>query len=117
MKTTRQTKSERLPASAGSPGITANDLKRRGVSTRQIQAFKQMREPHLHEVTRVELDLAGFGQSLRRLREDADISLRDMARRIKLSPPFVSDCELGHRRLSMAHCLLFIMHCMKENTE
>lgn len=93
--------------------MTVNELKKRGVGQRHIRAFKQMREPHMHEVTRTELDLAGFGQSLRNLREDSDITLREMGRRLKLSAAFLSDCELGHRRLSMSDCLIFIKECQK----
>lgn len=91
--------------------MTANDLKAQGVKQRHIEAFKQLRASHTHLVTEMKLDLHGIGGSLRKLREDADISLRGMAKLIGLSPAFLSDCELGERRLSLGHALLFLKHC------
>jgi transcriptional regulator with XRE-family HTH domain len=41
-----------------------------------------------------------LGLKLRQLREDADISLRDLAKRLKVSAPFLSDVELGRRHPS-----------------
>ena len=38
-----------------------------------------------------------FGQNIRRLREAAGISLRELARATKVSAPFLSDVELGRR--------------------
>lgn len=38
-----------------------------------------------------------FGEKLRQLREEKDISLRELARRIGVSAPFLSDVELGRR--------------------
>ncbi len=38
-----------------------------------------------------------LGSYIRQLREDADYSLREFARRINVSAPFLSDIELGHR--------------------
>src|SRR5438034_6278905 len=38
-----------------------------------------------------------FGEKLRELRDKADISLRELARKIDVSAPFLSDVERGHR--------------------
>jgi transcriptional regulator with XRE-family HTH domain len=38
-----------------------------------------------------------LGQRLRELRDKADFSLRELAKRIGVSPPFLSDIELGRR--------------------
>ena len=38
-----------------------------------------------------------FGEKLRELREAKDISLRELAKRIEVSAPFLSDVELGRR--------------------
>jgi DNA-binding transcriptional regulator YiaG len=42
------------------------------------------------------------GDGLRKLRVRASLSLREVARRSKFSPAYVSDLELGRRRLSFA---------------
>jgi predicted transcriptional regulator len=91
--------------------MTINELYDLGVKQKHIRSFQQMRKENTHMVTAPKLDLKGFGQSLRSLREDADISLRDMAGRLDLSPSFLSDCELGERQLSISHTLLFLKHC------
>ena len=38
-----------------------------------------------------------LGQHIRELREEKDLSLREFAKRLGLSAPFVSDIELGRR--------------------
>ncbi|WKZ29445.1 MAG: helix-turn-helix transcriptional regulator [Patescibacteria group bacterium] len=38
-----------------------------------------------------------LGQRIRELRDEKDLSLRDFAVKLKLSPAFVSDVELGRR--------------------
>ena len=38
-----------------------------------------------------------LGQRIRELREDRDLSLRELAQKLDLSPAFVSDIELGRR--------------------
>ncbi len=38
-----------------------------------------------------------FGQSLRACRQAADLSLRELARRCKISAAYLSDMELGRR--------------------
>ncbi len=38
-----------------------------------------------------------FGQRIRELRENRDLSLRELAQKLDLSPAFVSDVELGRR--------------------
>lgn len=67
-----------------------------------------------HEKLVPEVDLEGFGMSLRRLRMDADISGRDMAKRIGVSAAFLCDCELGRRKLSSPLCIMFIHYCQAE---
>jgi transcriptional regulator with XRE-family HTH domain len=41
-----------------------------------------------------------LGQYIRELRERKDLSLRDLARRVDISAPFLSDVELGRRNTS-----------------
>lgn len=38
-----------------------------------------------------------FGQRLREIREEKDLSLRELASKCGISPPFLSDIELGRR--------------------
>lgn len=41
-----------------------------------------------------------LGQQIRELREQKDLSLRDLAKKIDVSAPFLSDVELGRRNPS-----------------
>jgi transcriptional regulator with XRE-family HTH domain len=43
------------------------------------------------------MDETSLGQRLRELRDRADLSLRELAKRIGISSPFLSDVELGRR--------------------
>lgn len=45
------------------------------------------------------MDLIPY-QELRRARQDAGLSLREMARRACLSAPYLSDVERGNRRVT-----------------
>ena len=38
-----------------------------------------------------------LGEAIRALREQADLSLRELAKKTDISPPFLSDIELGKR--------------------
>lgn len=38
-----------------------------------------------------------LGERIRELREELDLSLRELARKLKISAPFMSDVELGRR--------------------
>lgn len=67
-----------------------------------------------HEVTREEVSREELGAAMRRLREDANISLRDMAGRLDISPAFLSECETGQKRLRTGHSVMFIHHCQNE---
>lgn len=78
-----------------------------------LTAIKQMRKACTHTITHDVLDLDEYGLALRKLREDTDISLSEMARRIKRSPAFVSDCELGRRRMNLADQIKYLEHCLK----
>lgn len=44
-----------------------------------------------------------LGERIRQLREEKDISLRELAKAIRVSPAFLSDVELGRRQLSDEH--------------
>jgi len=48
--------------------------------------------------TGLEVDDREIGAEMRQAREHADLSLREMSRRLLLSPAYVSDLELGRRR-------------------
>ena len=96
--------------------MTPNDLKKK-IGTRfqaVLNDLKKIREPHVHEVTRRELDRDGFGKSLRVLREDADMSLRTMAKKLGCSAAFLSDCELGQRNMPLSTSLLFVHYATLE---
>jgi transcriptional regulator with XRE-family HTH domain len=41
-----------------------------------------------------------FGERIRELREKQDLSVRELAKKIKVSAPFLSDVELGRRHPS-----------------
>ncbi len=41
--------------------------------------------------------MISLGERIRELREKQDLSLRELAKRIKVSAPFLSDVELGRR--------------------
>lgn len=41
-----------------------------------------------------------LGERIRELREKQDLSVRELAKRIHVSPPFLSDVELGRRHPS-----------------
>ena len=41
--------------------------------------------------------MKNLGEKIRELREDKDISLRELAKRLELSAAFLSDVELGRR--------------------
>ena len=41
-----------------------------------------------------------LGEFIRKKRDEADISLRELARQIEITPPFLSDIELGRRNPS-----------------
>ena len=42
-----------------------------------------------------------LGQRIRELREELDLSLRDLAAKVDITPPFLSDIELGRRNPSV----------------
>ena len=48
--------------------------------------------------------LIDVGQSMRKHREHAKVSLRELARRLGCSAPFLSDMELGRRKYSIEWC-------------
>lgn len=100
-------------SSAISAYMTKEKLLSGSIPPKVLTALKQMRKACTHTVTKEELDLTEFGTALRQLRLDSEISLRGMAKLIGLSPPFLSDCELGNRRLSLKHQIKFVTECMK----
>jgi ribosome-binding protein aMBF1 (putative translation factor) len=75
----------------------------------------EIRRTCTHEVCELRLNDVEFGQCLRRLRQDAGLSLREVARRMGVSAPHVSDCEHGHRRFKLTGQIRFIEIC-RSNT-
>lgn len=53
------------------------------------------------------LSQTAIGRQLRHLRKQSGKSLRTVATMMGISAPFLSDCELGRRRLSAANRKLF----------
>ena len=79
------------------------------------QELIAMRHACSHVIAETRLDLTKFGMAMRRLRTDADMSLREVARRLDKSAPFLSDCELGRRKLKLTDQIRFVEIC-RSNT-
>jgi transcriptional regulator with XRE-family HTH domain len=80
-------------------GLDASGAWRRSVlSLLGLTAFLSC----LERVCKLTLDEAmkTLGERIRELREERDLSVRELARRIEVSPPFLSDVELGRRHPS-----------------
>jgi DNA-binding transcriptional regulator YiaG len=75
------------------------------------QELIAMRHACTVTITEQRVDLTMFGTALRRLRTDADLSLREVARRLDKSAPFISDCELGRRKLKLTDQIRFVEIC------
>lgn len=58
-----------------------------------------------------EIDHAKTGASLRRKRKAVNMSLRDMAKLLKVSAPYLSDLELGRRAWSSDRVAAFEDYC------
>jgi predicted transcriptional regulator len=54
------------------------------------------------------IDHVATGESMRQLRKSHKISLREVARRMKLSAPFISDLERGNRNWDGSRSLAFM---------
>lgn len=54
-----------------------------------------------------EIDPAGVGLIMRKSRIKANVSLRDMAKRMDISAPYLSDLELGRRDWTEEKIALF----------
>lgn len=78
------------------------------------QAVLDLREGCKVTRTVTEVDPIQYGLALRQLRLDAGISLRGMAKILNLSPPFLSDCELGHRNLKLSKQIEFVTACQNQ---
>ena len=76
-----------------------------------MRELLDIRKVCTHQVTRAELNQVEFGNVLRRLRQDADLSLREVARKLGRSAPFLSDCELGRRKLKLTDQIQFVEIC------
>jgi transcriptional regulator with XRE-family HTH domain len=59
---------------------------------------------------------ATLGETIRNLREKTDLSLRDLAKRVGVSAPFMSDVELG-RRYPGDPVLAAIATCLKVDVQ
>ena len=64
--------------------------------------------PKTPQVNKVKL-----GKAMRQLRHDANLSLRLTAKTIGVSAPYLSDCELGFRQLSIGPFLRFLKFVTK----
>ncbi len=73
----------------------------------------------LHELRRVftvekrvmVLDQGKFGLAMKRLREDAGIPQKVMAKNLKVSPGYLAQVEAGNGQLGMVETLLFLHWC------
>jgi|SRR5581483_10903101 len=59
---------------------------------------------------------ANLGETIRTYREEAGLSLRELARRVNVSAPFMSDVELG-RRFPKEETLMEIATVLKVDSE
>lgn len=75
------------------------------------QAVLELREGCKETKLVTAVNAEKYGMALRLLRLDSGISLRGMAKIIGISPPFLSDCELGHRNLKLSHQIAFVEVC------
>lgn len=80
------------------------------------QAVLDLREGCKVTRTVTEVDPVQYGTTLRQLRLDAGISLRGMAKILSLSPPFLSDCELGRRNLKLSAQIAFVEACSRASS-
>lgn len=101
---------ERLEDANGGP---PNAQKPKKLSNPVHQAVLDLREGCKVTRTVTEVDAVKYGMALRQLRLDAGITLRGMAKMLNLSPPFLSDCELGHRNLKLGAQIAFVEACNK----
>ena len=60
---------------------------------------------------------AKLGKMMRRLREDSGLSLREVARRMEFSAPYISDCEVGNRELNTFELQRFINICNQDGPQ
>lgn len=68
---------------------------------RQAVDMLNAREDELNDARkRLDSAWAEFGQVLRRLRESRNMSLREAAKVLGVSAPYLSDVELGRRRMT-----------------
>lgn len=77
------------------------------------QAVLDLRDGCKVTRTVTEVDAVKYGMALRQLRLDSGITLRGMAKLLNLSPPFLSDCELGHRNLKLSAQIAFVEACSR----
>lgn len=82
----------------------------------QQRMVRRMDVGIVHRMVR-EIDHETTGQLFRQARQKAKLSLREMARRLKLSAPFVSDLELGRRNWTEALAERFTDILCPPNTE
>ena len=83
----------------------------RGAEMSSARTLLQIRSDCTHRITIDQLNISEFGKCLRRLREDSGISLREMAKRLGVSAPYLSDAELGVRKLTLRRQLDFVSAC------
>ena len=67
---------------------------------------------HLRKVETLEYDHKAIGGELRRRRRQLGLSLRNVAKRMRLSAPYVSDLELGRRPWNGARIGVYEMAIM-----
>lgn len=65
--------------------------------------LKKLEEIEVEQARNIREEWREVGSQMRRRREAAGLSLRQLAKRLKLSAPFVSDMERGHRRYSLRY--------------
>lgn len=65
------------------------------------------------------ITLTEFGKTLRKARIDHDISLKDLADRLKLSPAFLSGVETGRKAVnpSLINRIVSVMHLSEAESE
>ena len=78
------------------------------------EEFKRIVTECTEERVITELNENMLGSRLRKIREDSGMSLREMARRLSCSAPYLSDVENGKRGIRDRLGCLYVLECQKE---
>ena len=93
-------------------GVVAEDIQRPTFVGDTVDTVLLTLSCPLYKLTSME----GIGPSIRKRRDELDMSLRDLAKKLDCSPAFISDVELG-RRYPSDKLLIEMAHILKIKVE